>query len=166
MITIIGSESPGRAVLSGLLAAGMARTQAVVAVPDKNETVPERLPAEGLADSLGLRTVPVWNAADADVVLLAVPSTQVDELVNHIKPKIEAGAVVVSCVPGVPISRIEQNLSHESTVVHVTPDAAVIAGERGKCVLAVGATSSGEGVARVRQLLGTMADVVDAAAAR
>lgn len=168
MITIIGSESPGRAVLSGLLAAGLPRTQVVVAVPDKNETIPDREQAEGLADGLGLRTVPVWNAADADLVLLAVPPTQVDAVVQHIKPKIEAGAVVASCVPGVPISQIEENLSGESTVVQVTPDAAVMAGQRGRCVLTMGATpatTGGDGVARVRQLLGTMADVVGTATA-
>ncbi|WP_370369219.1 pyrroline-5-carboxylate reductase family protein [Catenulispora sp. GP43] len=161
MITVIGSEAPGRAVLSGLLGAGMSPGQVLVGVPDKNETIPDRHAAEDLAGSLGLRTAPVWNCADADLVLLAVPPEQVDQVVQHIKPKIDAGGVVISCVPGVPVAQIEGNLPGESAVVQVLPDEAVIAGRHGTCVVAPGTAAVPEDVARVKDLFATMADVVD-----
>jgi pyrroline-5-carboxylate reductase len=160
VITLIGTEDPGRSVLLGLLAAGMSPAQVTIAVPDKNKTVPDRQQAQELADRLGLHTAPVWNSADSDMVVLAVPPAEIDELVLHIKPKIEADAVVVSCVPEVSIARIEGNLAGESAVVQVTPDATVLAGRRGTCMLAVGSAATEHKVGRVRDLLVTMADVV------
>lgn len=148
-IAIIGVGNMGGAVLSGLLEAG--RTD-VVAVVRRPEQVVE------LADR-GVRTVSPAEAAQADVVVVAVKPYGVVPMLQEIAASLRSGAVVVSLAAGVTTAQMEAVVPDGVSVVRVMPNTPALIG-KGMSVVSPGARASVEAQGRAEDLMLTVGKVV------
>jgi pyrroline-5-carboxylate reductase len=132
-IGIIGAGKIGSAIARGIVRAGLARKDQVMA-SDISETL-----RQAVADELGIATES-QNAKVcefANVVILAVKPQILDSVVREIAGHVGSTKLVVSVAAGVPLARIESNLAPGARVVRVMPNI--------PCVVGAGASSYAAG---------------------
>ena len=158
-IAIIGGGNIGVALLSGLLRAGRAAKDLVVA-----ELNPAR--AQELSQAYGVRVTGVADAAeDADYVIVAVKPADVDAVVTTLA-EVASGAeadsgeqVVVSVAAGVATEFFEAKLPAGSPVVRVMPNTPMLVGA-GISALAPGRFATDEQLAEVSSIFGAVGTVL------
>ncbi|HWP57494.1 MAG TPA: pyrroline-5-carboxylate reductase [Candidatus Acidoferrales bacterium] len=123
-IGVIGAGKIGSAIMRGVIRAGLAAREQVMA-SDVSEAFRQSLAAE-----LGVEmTSDNGRVCDfADVVILAVKPQTVDAVVKEIAKKVGKTKLVVSVAAGVPLSRLEANLLPGARVVRVMPNIACVVG--------------------------------------
>src|SRR5437667_12048375 len=104
-IAILGAGAWGTALANAVAATGRAvtlyaRDPAVAAEIGKHRTNAARLPGIAVASEI-VATNSLGQAAEADVLLLAVPTTALRELANAIAPMIRPAAPLVACAKGI-----------------------------------------------------------------
>lgn len=118
-IAIIGGGKIGEALLAGLIAAGRAPKDLVVAEKDERR-------ARELAAEYGVLVAGVVDAAEsAQYVFLAIKPDDVDgvlRLLSKADDAAENERVTVSLVAGLPLSRYETALQAGSPVIRVMPN--------------------------------------------
>ena len=132
-IGVIGAGKIGSAIARGVIRAGLAMKEKVMA-SDVSEAL-----RQAAASELGIK-VTADNGAlcdFADIVILAVKPQIVDPVAKEIAKKLGKTKLLVSVAAGVPIARIEGNLEKGARVVRVMPNI--------PCVVGAGAAAYGGG---------------------
>src|ERR1700680_4329784 len=104
-IAILGAGAWGTALANAIAAAGRtvtlyARDPGVAAEIAKSRTNAARLPGIAIAPEIAA-TNSLGEAADADVLLLAVPTAALRELASSIGSQIRPGAPLIACAKGI-----------------------------------------------------------------
>ena len=132
-IGVIGAGKIGSAIARGVIRAGLAAKENVMA-SDVSEAL-----RQAAVNELGIK-VTADNGAlcdFADIIILAVKPQIVDPVAKEIAKKLGKTKLLVSVAAGVPIARIEANLEKGARVVRVMPNI--------PCVVGAGASAYGGG---------------------
>ncbi|MCX7719204.1 MAG: pyrroline-5-carboxylate reductase [Candidatus Sumerlaeaceae bacterium] len=146
-IGFIGSGNMARAIISGLIRAGMAVPGQIVA----SDAVPSQL--ERLVAECGVRTAPtnLGVVEAADIAIFCVKPFHMSDVCAEVAPAAEASKLFVSICAGIPTQFIEQRLGGRPRVVRVMPNTPSMIG-RGAAGVAGGAYCTPEDVERVAAL--------------
>ena len=128
-IAILGTGSMGKAILSGLLAAGTSPSNIRVTTKSKNS-------AEAISSSLGVQataletdsTANSSTAKDAELVILAVKPVMILETLNDVAAVLKPNCLVVSVAAGITTAAMEQQLSGNAAVVRAMPNTPSVVG--------------------------------------
>ena len=133
-IAVIGGGKIGEALVAGLLEAGRATKDLVVA-----EQFPAR--AKEIAEQFGIRVTTVADAAEgADLIVVAVKPSDVDGVLTalgEVELDSDREQLIVSLAAGVPTSRFEPKLPAGFPVIRAMPNTPMLVGE-GMSVIAPG----------------------------
>lgn len=123
-IGVIGAGKIGSAIARGVIRAGLAAKDNVIA-----SDVAEGL-RQAAARELGIRvTADNGELCDfADIVILAVKPQIVDLVAREIAKKLGTKKLLVSVAAGVPLARIEAGLAQGARVVRVMPNISCVVG--------------------------------------
>ncbi len=147
-IGVIGAGKIGSAILRGVIRAGLVHKDQVMA---SDLSKPLR---QSLAKELRVKVTPDnGETCDfADIVILAVKPQVVDPVVKEIAEKIGKTKLLVSVAAGVPLTRIEENLTQGARVVRVMPNTPCVVGAGASCY-APGTHANPADLERVRLIL-------------
>jgi pyrroline-5-carboxylate reductase len=128
-IAILGTGSMGKAILSGLLAAGTSPSNIRV-------TTKSKASAEAISSSLGIQaaasesdsTANSSTAKDAELVILAVKPVMILETLKEVSAVLKPNCLVVSVAAGITTAAMEQQLSGTAAVVRAMPNTPSVVG--------------------------------------
>jgi pyrroline-5-carboxylate reductase len=128
-IAILGTGSMGKAILSGLLAAGTSPKSIRV-------TTNSKASAEAISSSNGVQatalesdsTANSSSAKDADLVILAVKPNMILETLKEIATSLKPNCLVVSVAAGITTKAMEEQLSGNAAVVRAMPNTPSVVG--------------------------------------
>jgi pyrroline-5-carboxylate reductase len=123
-IGVIGAGKIGSAIARGVIGAGLAAKDQVMA-SDVSEVL-----RQGITRDLGIKASPENDAVCdfADAVIIAVKPQIIDSVLSEIARKIGKTKLVISVAAGVPLSRLEGKLEKGARVVRVMPNIACVVG--------------------------------------
>jgi pyrroline-5-carboxylate reductase len=152
-IAFLGAGNMAEAIIKGLLRAGTARPENIIATGRR----PERL--EELRRVYGIRTLQdnLAAAREAEIVVLSVKPQVMDKLVVQVAPALDHHKLVISVAAGVPIAALERRLGAGARIIRTMPNTPSLVGA-GACALARGEYASEEDLAvasRIFQAVGT-----------
>ncbi|TRY18584.1 pyrroline-5-carboxylate reductase [Tessaracoccus rhinocerotis] len=133
-IVLVGAGAMGGALLSGWVAGGQDPADVVVVdsyTPRVNELVAE----------FGVRGADLNEAAEADVVVLAVKPHQILGVAKALDGALRPGTVVVSIAAGVPLAKLVDALPEGQPVFRVMPNTPALLGKGMSGVVAGPGTS-------------------------
>lgn len=123
-IGVIGAGKIGSAIARGVIRAGLANKENVMA-SDISDAL-----RQSIAQQLGIKVTPD-NAAlcdFADIVILAVKPQIVEPVAGEISKKLGRRKLLVSVAAGVPLARLETHLEPGARVVRVMPNISCVVG--------------------------------------
>ena len=145
---IIGCGKMGRALLGGILDAGL------VAAPDVTVHDAYAPAAQSAVDELGVCAAD--NNADvvaaADTILLCVKPQTFPEMLNQVDNSGTEGKLLISIAAGVRIRSIEKGSGHRHRVIRVMPNTPALVG-KGASAFAVGSSATLADAETARSLL-------------
>jgi len=152
-IAFLGAGNMAEALIKGLLRAGTARPEALIATGRREDRL------DTLRRTYGVRTTLDNLAAvrEADVVVLSVKPQALDKLLVHVAPAVNADKLFISVAAGVPISAMERRLGEGTRIIRTMPNTPSLVGA-GACALSPGEHASEEDLSvasRVFQSVGT-----------
>ncbi len=146
-IAFIGAGNMATALIRGLLKAGAARPEDVIAADPHPEQL-ARLSSEfGIATAADNRAA----AALADLVVLSVKPQVMQAALDAIAPAIDGSKLVISIAAGVPIAHIAEQLGQGTRIVRAMPNSPALVGA-GATALAAGSHASDADLAMARAL--------------
>ncbi len=151
-LAVLGAGKLGEALLSGMLRAGRSTGDLVVVVRRAER-------AKLLEERYGVRSVPVAEAAAADVLLVTVKPQDIDALVDDLAPHVGDGTLVVSLVAGIPTSYYEKRLAPGTPVVRVMTNTPVLVDEA-MSALSAGSHAQERHLALAEELLRPVGKVI------
>ncbi|NLX15436.1 MAG: prephenate dehydrogenase/arogenate dehydrogenase family protein, partial [Ramlibacter sp.] len=124
-LTILGCGNMGRAILSGVLRAGLVPAQQV------RITSLNAADAQSMADELGVQVAASNTEAvqQADVIILGVKPQQYADLAAEIRPQLKPGVLLVSIAAGMTMERLETMYGSEARLFHVMPNTPALIGQ-------------------------------------
>ena len=128
-IAILGTGSMGKAILSGLLAAGT--SPASIRVTTKSQSSAEAITAEHGVQATALESDPAANsssAKDADLVILAVKPNMILDTLKEIASVLKPNSLVLSVAAGITTAAMEEALSGNQAVVRAMPNTPLVVG--------------------------------------
>jgi pyrroline-5-carboxylate reductase len=128
-IAILGTGSMGKAILSGLLAAGT--SPASIRVTTKSQSSAEAITAEHGVQATALESDPAANsssAKDADLVILAVKPNMILDTLKEIASVLKPNSLVLSVAAGITTAAMEEALSGNQGVVRAMPNTPSVVG--------------------------------------
>lgn len=128
-ITILGTGSMGKAILSGLIAAGT--SPANVRVTTKSKASADAISSYHSVQATALESDSAANsssAKDADLVILAVKPNMILETLNDIASVLKPDCLVVSVAAGITTAAMEEQLSSNTAVVRAMPNTPSVVG--------------------------------------
>ena len=131
-IGVIGAGKIGSAILRGVIRAGLIPKEKIIA-SDVSDVL-----RHSVAKELGIKvTADNGTVCDfADIVILAVKPQVVDSVIKKIAKRLAKNKLLVSVAAGVPVSRIEANLTRGAHVVRVMPNIPCVVGAGASCYAA------------------------------
>jgi pyrroline-5-carboxylate reductase len=141
-IAFIGAGNMAEALIKGLLRAGTARPDSIIATGRRQERL------DTLQRTYGVRTTldNVAAVREADVVVLAVKPQALDKLLIQVAPAADQKKLFISVAAGVPISVMERRLGQGMRVIRTMPNTPSLVG-MGACALALGEHGTEEDMA-------------------
>jgi pyrroline-5-carboxylate reductase len=123
-IGIIGAGKIGSAIVRGIISAGLVTKDHVMA-SDVSDAL-----RQAIAKDLGIEVTPDnGKVCDfADTVILAVKPQIVDSVLKEVAKKMGKAKLLISVAAGVPLSRLEANLTQAARVVRVMPNIPCVVG--------------------------------------
>jgi pyrroline-5-carboxylate reductase len=125
-IAFLGGGNMAEALIKGLIAAGTAKPEQILAT----DIAPDRL--EYLKKTYGIiiKTSNKDAVSQAGIVLLCVKPQVIDKVLQEIGPAADSSKLVISIAAGVTIARMEKLLAANARVIRVMPNtpALVLAG--------------------------------------
>ncbi|MFC6237097.1 pyrroline-5-carboxylate reductase [Longivirga aurantiaca] len=156
LVAVIGAGVMGETLLSGLLRAGRAPGDLVVA-----ERRPDR--AAELRAKYGVEVIGNVEAVEkADTVVLVVKPQDMGAVVDEIAGSVKPGALVVSLAAGITTEFLEQRLPAGTPVVRVMPNTPALV-DQGMAAISAGAHCDDEHLAHAESLLSAVGKVVQVA---
>jgi pyrroline-5-carboxylate reductase len=151
-IAFLGAGNMAEAIIKGLLRAGTARPESIIATGRR----PERL--EQLQRAYGIRTSQdnLSAAREAEIVVLSVKPQAMDKLVIQVAPALDQRKLIISVAAGVPIAALERRLGAGARIIRTMPNTPSLVGA-GACALSPGEHASEEDLAvasRIFQAVG------------
>jgi pyrroline-5-carboxylate reductase len=128
-IAILGTGSMGKAILSGLLAAGTSPTN--IRVTTKSKASAEAISSSLRVQATALETDSTANsstAKDAELVILAVKPNMILETLQEVAAVLKPNCLVVSVAAGITTAAMEQQLSGNAAVVRAMPNTPSVVG--------------------------------------
>jgi pyrroline-5-carboxylate reductase len=128
-IAILGTGSMGKAILSGLLAAGT--SPANVRVTTKSKASADTLSSNHGVQATALESDSAANsssAKDADLVILAVKPNMILETLKDVASVLKPGCLVVSVAAGITTAAMEEQLSGNAAVIRAMPNTPSVVG--------------------------------------
>jgi pyrroline-5-carboxylate reductase len=128
-IAILGTGSMGKAILSGLLAAGT--SPANVRVTTKSKASADAISSNHGVQANALESYSAANsssAKDADLVILAVKPNMILETLKDVASVLKPGCLVVSVAAGITTAAMEEQLSANAAVVRAMPNTPSVVG--------------------------------------
>jgi len=128
-IAILGTGSMGKAILSGLLAAGT--SPSIVRVTTKSKASADALSSNHGVQATALESDSAANsssAKDADLVILAVKPNMILETLKDVASVLKPGCLVVSVAAGITTAAMEEQLSGNSAVIRAMPNTPSVVG--------------------------------------
>jgi len=159
-IAILGSGSMGTAILTGLLASGVASEK--VTITTKSGDSAKKLADELGVNAIALETNPTANqdaVVGADVVLVAVKPAYVVEVLKEAAGKLEENALVISVAAGITTAAMEAAVPGSVAVVRSMPNTPAIVG-RAVTGISTGSRVSDEQLETALELFETVGRVV------
>jgi pyrroline-5-carboxylate reductase len=147
-IGVVGAGKIGSAIARGIIGAGLVARDQVIA-SDISDVL-----RESIASELGIKVTSDNNQLchDVDVVILAVKPQILDAVTKEMAKSLGKGKLLVSVAAGVPLGRIEANLSSGARVVRVMPNIPCVVGA-GAAGYAGGAHATGQDLEIVGSIL-------------
>ena len=128
-IAILGTGSMGKAILSGLLAAGT--SPANVRVTTKSKASADAISSNHGVQATALESESAANssaAKGADLVILAVKPNMILETLSEVASVLKPDCLVVSVAAGITTAAMEEQLSGNPAVVRAMPNTPSVAG--------------------------------------
>jgi pyrroline-5-carboxylate reductase len=152
-IAFLGTGNMAEAILKGLLRAGTAKPEGIIATGRRAERLQE------LQRAYGIRTTQdnVAAAREADIIILSVKPQAMDKLVVQVAPALDHRKLIISVAAGVPIAALERRLGAGARIIRTMPNTPSLVGA-GACALSRGEHASEEDLAvasRIFQAVGT-----------
>ena len=152
-IAFLGAGNMAEALIKGLLRAGTARPESLIATGRRLERL------ETLQRTYGVRITQDNLAAvrEADVVVLSVKPQALDKVLVQVAPAVDPRKLVISVAAGVPIAAMERRLGAGARIIRTMPNTPSLVGA-GACALSPGEHASEEDLAiatRIFQSVGT-----------
>ena len=128
-IAILGTGSMGKAILSGMLAAGTS--------PDNvRVTTKSKASADAISSNHGVQATTLESdsdanssaAKDADLVILAVKPNMILETLKEVAAVLKPDCLVVSVAAGITTAAMEEQLSGNEAVVRAMPNTPSVVG--------------------------------------
>jgi pyrroline-5-carboxylate reductase len=138
-IAFLGAGNMAEALIKGLLRAGTARPDSVIATGRRSERLDE------LQRTYGIRITSdnLAAAQEAEVVVLSVKPQAMDKLLVQVAPALDHRKLVISVAAGVPIAALERRLGAGARIIRTMPNTPSLVGA-GACALARGEHASDE----------------------
>jgi pyrroline-5-carboxylate reductase len=128
-IAILGTGSMGKAILSGLLAAGTSPTN--IRVTTKSQASAEAISSTHGIQAAALDSESTSNsstAKDAELVILAVKPNMILETLKEVAAVLKPNCLVVSVAAGITTAAMERQLSGNAAVVRAMPNTPSVVG--------------------------------------
>jgi pyrroline-5-carboxylate reductase len=128
-IAILGTGSMGKAILSGMLAAGT--SPANVRVTTKSKTSADAISSNHGVQATALESDSAANssaAKGADLVILAVKPNMILETLSDVASALKPDCLVVSVAAGITTAAMEEQLSGNTAVVRAMPNTPSVVG--------------------------------------
>lgn len=128
-IAILGTGSMGKAILSGLLAAGT--SPANVRVTTKSKASADAISSNHGVQATALESESAANSSavkNADLVILAVKPNMILETLSEVASVLKPDCLVVSVAAGITTAAMEEQLSGNPAVVRAMPNTPSVAG--------------------------------------
>ena len=128
-IAILGTGSMGKAILSGMLAAGT--SPADVRVTTKSKASADAIFSNHGVQATSLESNSAANssaAKDADLVILAVKPNMILETLSEVAAVLKPDCLVVSVAAGITTAAMEEQLSGNEAVVRAMPNTPSVVG--------------------------------------
>jgi pyrroline-5-carboxylate reductase len=128
-IAILGTGSMGKAILSGMLAAGT--SPASVRVTTKSKANADAISSNHGVQATALESDAAANssaAKGADLVILAVKPNMILETLSEVAAVLKPDCLVVSVAAGITTSAMEEQLSGNAAVVRAMPNTPSVVG--------------------------------------
>ena len=128
-IAILGTGSMGKAILSGMLAAGT--SPANVRVTTKSKTTADAIFSNHGVQATALESDSAANssaAKGADLVILAVKPNMILETLSEVAAVLKPDCLVVSVAAGITTAAMEEQLSGNEAVVRAMPNTPSVVG--------------------------------------
>jgi pyrroline-5-carboxylate reductase len=128
-IAILGTGSMGKAILSGMLAAGT--SPANVRVTTKSKTSADAISSNHGVQATALESDSAANssaAKGADLVILAVKPNMILETLSEVAAALKPDCLVVSVAAGITTAAMEEQLSGNTAVVRAMPNTPSVVG--------------------------------------
>ncbi|CAB4863468.1 MAG: pyrroline-5-carboxylate reductase [Actinobacteria bacterium] len=128
-IAILGTGSMGKAILSGILAAGT--SPADVRVTTKSKATADAIFSNHGVQATSLESNSAANssaAKDADLVILAVKPNMILETLSEVAAVLKPDCLVVSVAAGITTAAMEEKLSGNEAVVRAMPNTPSVVG--------------------------------------
>ncbi|MFE8597630.1 pyrroline-5-carboxylate reductase [Archangium violaceum] len=152
-IAFLGAGNMAEALIKGLLRAGNAKPESIIATGRRGERL------EMLQRTYGVRTTQDNLAAvrEADVVVLSVKPQALDKVLVQVATAVDPHKLIISVAAGVPIAAMERRLGAGARIIRTMPNTPSLVG-MGACALSPGEHASEEDLAvatRIFQSVGT-----------
>jgi pyrroline-5-carboxylate reductase len=128
-IAILGTGSMGKAILSGLLAAGT--SPSIVRVTTKSKASADAISSNHGVQATALESDSAANssaAKGADLVILAVKPNMILETLSEVAAALKPDCLVVSVAAGITTAAMEEQLSGNAAVVRAMPNTPSVVG--------------------------------------
>lgn len=147
----IGAGNMAEALIRGMLAAGAAGPEQIIAF-DISEARRSRM-----RELFGIRVAAdsAEAARRADALILAVKPKDIETALTSIKDAVRPEALVLSIAAGVRTGRLERGLAEGARVIRVMPNTPALVG-KGVCALCAGARATTADMAAARALFGAV----------
>src|SRR5690606_29641 len=138
-IAFLGAGNMAEALIKGLLRAGTARPENIIATGRRDERLEE------LQRTYGVRTTTdnLAAAREADIVVLSVKPQAMDKLLVQVAPALDHRKLLISVAAGVPIAAMERRLGAGARIIRTMPNTPSLVG-MGACALSRGEHASEE----------------------
>jgi pyrroline-5-carboxylate reductase len=123
-IGFVGAGNMAEALMKGIITAGMAKAEDIVAseiVSERRDYITKTLDVQTVSDNIEV-------VHSSNIVLLAVKPQHVGPVLDELKPYLTASHLVISIAAGVKISFMEAHLNMGVRVVRVMPNQPCLVG--------------------------------------
>ena len=154
-LAIVGVGLLGGVLLDRLLAAGHCTKEQIIACeprPQRRKEIAERVGVTVTGDNV--------QAAEADVIILAVPPNQVIPVLETLSPHLTPKHLIVSTAAAVPLAAMERAAGAGVPVVRTLPNTPALIGQ-GVTPVAYGRAITPESKALAEQLLACWGEAVE-----